>query len=160
MRYKFLTNEISNAIVDILSDFDFLVVCQKGDLLNLPAPEQFKNYMPMCLVNASHVTHGENDLNPQVTGNIYYFVIRYLEYFDSFDDLYQIREQAMDRGQQIAEKLSNTNLQNSFNDPRIMIQGQKVEFIDFDSSEKLVFRNLNLPVELVEIHFTVYAITY
>lgn len=154
MRTKFLANEIADAIVNLLSEFEFLKVCQKGDLSILPAPEQFEEYMPMCLVNPLDLIHGEDDLNPEVVGNVYNFVIRYLEYYNPDEELYEFREQVMDRGQQIAEKLVDTQL----DVPGCTIVGQKVDEIDFESTESLIFRSLRLPVEVVEIYFTVYAI--
>lgn len=154
MRTKFLANEIANAIVNLLTEFEFLKVCQKGDLSILPAPEQFEEYMPMCLVDPLDLVHGEDDLNPKVVGNVYNFIIRYLEYYNPDTALYEFREQVMDRGQQIAEKLVDTQL----DVPGCRIVGQKVEDIDFRSTESLIFRSLRLPVEVVEIHFIVYAI--
>lgn len=165
---RIYVNKVCQTIIDQINgnaDLNFVKTVNKGDLSILPPPEKFADFMPIILVKPVDLYSVTTRNGRPVTGNEYVFTISYLEYFD-------IRVEAIDNEQVIghAEVLGDTlvdNLTGEFNGPfvlsestskvRTAILESEIFNMDFNPSEVQVFKNLKLPVGLVNITFGVYV---
>jgi hypothetical protein len=177
MRKPIVTHPIAKYIremIDTNSDLGFVNSVAIGDLTLLPAPQDFKSWLPAVLVCPADVSNSR-PANKKVSSGIYTFTIRYVEYYD-VSNFFDAQEQAIIHADAIANVLMNdddmidlnsTPLSN-IGDYRYTIRDENnvnlgiivqtdVPQINYNTIESEMFKELEIPAIVVEI---TYEVTY
>lgn len=174
-RRRIFANAICDKIIAILdnpeSTLDFVTSVSKGDLSLLPEPDSFKEFMPAIIIDIDSINNIAATYSKSIISSEYYFNIRYLKYYDT-ELTYVIKQQAIDEAEKIADVLLDEgNFQLDSKDPVIRnkclitdidtskifghILNASLPNILINSAETLIFKNLELPVIVVEMDYIV-----
>jgi hypothetical protein len=157
VRRRVFINKISDLIARLLEEnpeLTFLKTISKGDLSLLPAPEKYPDVMPAVFIDATDVFN-EANLGKEVTASAYEFEITYVKYYDK-DFGYDIKEKAIEEAELIADTLMEDMDLNNTILPEGRILLTKTPHIGVNSDQNQIFKNLKLPVVVIDINYVVY----
>jgi len=157
VRRRVFANQISNLIIRILegnTDLAFLKTISKGDLSLLPAPEKYPEYMPAILITPTDLFNETNE-GKEVIASSYDFDITYLKYYDN-EYAYDVKEEAIKEAELLADTLMEDMDLNLTVIPEGRILATRLPHIGFNSDQSQIFKNLKLPVIVIDIRYVVY----
>ena len=177
VRKRFFVNEIANKIKQDLinqnTDLDFLKTVSIGNIDLMPSPEELNyretalQFLPAVYIMPDDVFNTTATPNKSISSGNYSFIMRYVHYYDR-KDTSSVMTDAISGAELVAETLledhnlipSNSGteyveLQDKNGTPIGHILQTDVSRIDFDVADTELFKQLKIPVVLVDIEYQV-----
>jgi hypothetical protein len=113
-RKRFFANLISDKIIELINaepQLDRISTVSKGDLSTLPSDEAFDNkefsnrFFPAIYICPTEIYNTTVNGNKSISATEYYFVIRYLRYFDGDNEYANVLEEAFKDAELIGDVL-------------------------------------------------------
>lgn len=159
IRKRVFTVPILEKIISMIEELDFVKSVLKGDLSNLPSPEEFKEYMPVVYISAGRIKNEYADGNPKtkILNQTYNFNIIYVRYFDREKEAsFEVIEDLILEGEQISEMLMERDDLDGLELQGGNVLCSLVTDIDFDSVEYKLFKDLEIPASVCKLNYQVY----
>jgi len=177
VRKRFFINTIAKKIKQDLinqnTDLDFLQTVAIGNIDLMPSPETLSHretatkYLPAVYIMPDDVFNTTVNANKSISSGKYAFILRYVHYYD-INDTTNVMEDAIAGAELVAETLledhnlvptnSGTEyveLQDKNGTPIGHILQTDVPRITFDVVDTEIFRELRVPVILIDIEYQV-----
>lgn len=177
VRKRFFVNNIAKKIKNDLingnSDLNRLKTVSIGNTNLMPSPETLSHrdialeYLPAVYIMPNDVLNTTVNANKSISSGRYSFLLRYVHYFD-VNDTTGVMEKAIEGAELVAETLledhnlvptdSGTEyveLQDNNGKPIGHILNTEVHRIEFNTIDSEVFRELKIPVILIDIDYEV-----
>jgi len=162
---RLFSNQIADAIIQRLIDknnqlgSETIPTVAKGNINLLPAPDKLADYLPAIIIEVEDVFNIEATPSKSVLTSIYNFSVKYLQYYN-IDNSFEEYSNAVTTSEIIADTLLEDNALQTYLNPYGRILKTEVPHISFSSTETQVFKDLQVPVILVDIQFVVYFRSY
>ena len=177
VRKRFFVYNIAKKIKEDLingnPDLDRLQTVSIGNINLMPSPEILSHrdtaleYLPAVYIMPNDVLNTTVNANKSISTGRYSFILRYVHYFD-VNDTTDVMEKAIEGAELVAETLlqdhnlvptdSGTEyveLQDNKGKPIGHILNTEVHRIEFNTIDSEVFRELKIPVILIDIDYEV-----
>lgn len=177
VRKRFFVNKIARKIkedlIDKNSDLKRLKTVSIGNINLMPSPEILSHrdtaleYLPAVYIMPNDVINTTVNANKSISTGRYSFILRYVHYYD-VKNTSNVMEDAIEGAELVAETLledhnlvptdSGTEyveLQDNNGKPIGHILNTEVHRIEFNTIDSEVFRELKIPVILIDIDYEV-----
>lgn len=177
VRKRFFVYNIAKKIKEDLingnPDLDRLQTVSIGNINLMPSPEILSHrdtaleYLPAVYIMPNDVLNTTVNANKSISTGRYSFILRYVHYFD-VNDTTDVMEKAIEGAELVAETLlqdhnlvptdSGTEcveLQDNKGKPIGHILNTEVHRIEFNTIDSEVFRELKIPIILIDIDYEV-----
>ena len=177
VRKRFFVYNIAKKIKEDLingnPDLDRLQTVSIGNINLMPSPEILSHrdtaleYLPAVYIMPNDVLNTTVNANKSISTGRYSFILRYVHYFD-VNDTTDVMEKAIEGAELVAETLlqdhnlvptdSGTEyveLQDNDGKPIGHILNTEVHRIEFNTIDSEVFRELKIPIILIDIDYEV-----